>query len=283
MDSKTRLIKVGALGGLAALLFAACSTDEGKGADPLQVSTENPSNVPSSSTPIPVADFALPNGNVVEFYDLGSGVLVSELGKAGVSPVIDKETSLDSPESPANGSDRLTALWKSIAPNREIPKSLRDIQTRWIKQGATPYSVPKPSMAPEFSGLPMKPTMSSTNPMPKAAAPTGCNNGCCDEAWLRTLSQCSLHLDYSWFLFNYGYSWVNSNSVDWYRGLVCAAKGTSSWKVNVSDGHGGTWSIPEAHYRTYYWIAGLFDKDVRSSVNTSSHQALHTYCGSVSY
>jgi hypothetical protein len=68
----------------------------------------------------------------------------------------------------------------------------------------------------------------STRPsasLPKAAAPVGCNNGCCDYQWLATLTDCKKYWDFNWFNYNYDLS----------------------------------------------------------KVNTSTSQALHTYCGNVSY
>lgn len=281
MISRYSHLGTGIVAGLAAVWVAACSTEDAREAAPLQPQSQ--SQEESSVTPKPIADLVLSNGNTLEFYDFGSGVLVSELGKAGITPTLDSHKPPEALEKSPSAGDKLKALWQSVAPDQEMPASLRNIQTRWANSGLMPPAMSKPRVSPVFSGIPFESRMSSPNLLPKAAAPVGCNNGCCDEAWLRTLSQCNLHLDYSWFLFNYGYSYANTNGVDWFRGLVCSANGTSSWKVNVSDGSGGTWSIPQAHYRTYYWIAGLIDRDVRSSVNTSSNQALHTYCGSVSY
>lgn len=281
MNSRHRNSGTAAMAALAAMLVAACSTEEPKEAAPLQPQLESRNN--PSATPKPVADITLPNGNKVEFYDFGHGVLVSETGEAGTTPVLDKADATAALGKNASGSEKLAALWRSVAPNEAVPGSLQAIRQRWTNMPAQPPAASRPSLAPNFSGIPMGPGLRSSIPLGKAAAPVGCNNGCCDESWLRTLNYCSTHMDYSWFLFNYGYSYANSNGIDYYRGLVCSASGTSSFRVSISDGSGGTWSVAQATYRTYYWIAGVWDRDMTSSVNSSGNQHLHTYCGTVSY
>jgi hypothetical protein len=263
------------------MMFAACSTEEVPESAPMQPNMESRGN--PLATPVPVADLTMPNGNKVEFYDFGHGVLVSETGQAGTTPVLDKGDAAAALEKSAPGSDKLADLWKSLAPNQSEPASLKAIRQRWANQPAKPAPGSRPALKPEVSGVPMGPALSSSIPLGKVAAPVGCNNGCCDQSWLQTLSYCKLHYDYSWFLYNYGYSYMNANGIDNYKGLVCSASGTSTYKVNVSDGSGGTWNVSQATYRTFSWVAGIWDRDVKSSVNTSANQHLHTYCGTVSY
>lgn len=281
MISQHRYLATGALAGLAVMMFAACSTEDAREPAPLQPQMESRSN--PSLTPKPVADITMPNGNKVEFYDFGHGVLVSETGVAGTTPAMDNGDAAAALEKNIAGSEKLAAVWRSVAPNEAVPASLQAIQKRWANQPAHTLSTSKPTITPEFSGIPMGPALGASIPLGKTAAPVGCNNGCCDEAWLKTLSYCKLHYDYSWFLYNYGYSYMNASGIDNYKGLVCSAAGTSTYKVNVSDGHGGTWNVAQATYRTFSWVAGIWDRNVTSSVNTSGNQHLHTYCGTVSY
>ena len=117
------------------------------------------------------------------------------------------------------------------------------------------------------------------------AAPVGCNNGCCDEAWLYTLAECyQANWNYYWFLYNYGWSTLTSTFDAEVEGLVCSAQGTSTFSMNIG-GSGGTWSVPEATYRWYHWTAGTdfwggpIPKDTSSSVNSAASQHLHTFCG----
>jgi len=121
----------------------------------------------------------------------------------------------------------------------------------------------------------------------RTAAPQGCNNGCCDAQWLSTFHQCQTRGSYSWFLYNYTWSSANNTNVEWYEGLVCSASGTSTYSVSISGGGGGVWSVPQATYRTYWWLAGTTcnpfcgpaKKNFTTSVNSSAAPRLHTYCG----
>jgi hypothetical protein len=96
---------------------------------------------------------------------------------------------------------------------------------------------------------------------------------------LATFDECKRSLDYGWFLYNYGYTYANVDDVHVFEGMVCAASGNSQWKVRMGDGKGGTWTVIPAHYKTWWWVWGWFDEDLRSSVNSATSQALHTYCG----
>jgi hypothetical protein len=280
MNSVIRNIGFGLIAGLALLTVSCTRSDEGE----IDASRGNPSETwaQPSGAPKPVASVSLPNGNAVEFYDFGQDVMVSEVGQAGTPPVF---TNANWPETfkkgDANRQNTLEEIWKIAAPSQPVPQALLDIQARWIKSTAVqPPATNIPKMSHEASGIPFGQTGNGPSSLPKTAAPSGCNNGCCDYQWLSsTFGECTAIGDYSWFLYNYGYSWANIYDVDWYSGIVCGAAGISQWNLHVSSGAGGSWPVPAGTYRTYRWTAGWFNKDLTSNVNTSTAQALHTQCG----
>lgn len=257
---------------LALLLAGGCAVDE-RGPAPAQVESVG-GGAGQAESPKPVATLALASGSQLEFYDFDTGVLVSETGKAG-APVTYQ------PQAPTDAGD-VTAIWRSLAPTTPVPVALTRLQQRFATRRAG--SEMKGSGVPdETQGFVIMPeTAPAASEL--VAAPDGCNNGCCDYEWLTTFPQCG---GGQWLHYNVGYSWANtgSNAVV-YNGFVCSAQGTSVYKVVIS-GYGGTWSVAEGFYRTYTWSAGYTcnpfchdnDKSVRSSVNTSTDQHLHTYCG----
>ena len=83
----------------------------------------------------------------------------------------------------------------------------------------------------------------------------------------------------------------NNDVVSTFGGLACAAAGTSTWRVCTGDDceSGGVWTIPQAYYTWWHWVAGYspfggFDREwVTGGVNDQYHPALHTYCGYFNY
>jgi hypothetical protein len=229
--------------------------------------------------PLAAASLKLPNGNTLEFHDFDGGALLIESGEAGInSAFTDEESPAAKSLKAPTAEERISGVWKAFAPNRPLPLALAAMQVRW-KGNRLPAAPAKPTL---FEGFGPSIIPQAGSPLAKSAAPVGCNNGCCDFQWLSTLSQCKRALDYNWFYYNAGYSWQNANGIDIMDGLVCAANGISQWKMNI-NGSGGSWPIQPAHYKRWWWIAGIFDQDMRSSVNSAASQALHTYCGDVSF
>jgi len=237
-------------------------------------STDVAANPTSAESSKAVASLALGNGNTLEFYEFDTGVLISEFGRAGVTPAYRLESSVDTRQP--------RAIWRSLSPTTPVPQSLVDLEERVALRVAN-RGLKVPSSTDVAGAIEIAPVV-VPGETPIFAAPDGCNNGCCDYAWLSTFPQCG---GGQWFHYNAGSSWANtgSNAVS-YNGFVCAATGTSTYKVTIS-GSGGTWSIAQGFYRTYAWSAGSTcnpfchtnDKSVQSSVNTSSDPHLHTYCG----
>lgn len=229
----------------------------------------------ASPGPAPVASLALTSGQTVEFYDFGGAALIVETGAAYSSPAVNAAGAI-----PA---DQLTEIWTRLAPGAPVPPALANLQHRLTsmpERSAAPGAVASTSTGAE------RPAISGTV---QPDAPDGCSNGCCDAAWLLTLAECqSSGWDYSWFLYNGGWSTATSTDDIAFQGLVCSAQGTSTFAVSIG-GSSGTWNIPEATYHWFHWTAGtdLFGsfnpKSLSSSVNSTANQHLHTYCGRVLY
>jgi hypothetical protein len=227
-----------------------------------------------------VASLRLGNGNEVHFYDFGTTALVTETGAAYTKPA------LDEPEIPAG---ELVNLWRKLAPEQPAPEALIALQNRLVQANIdNPASNARASRSDkpisETGGIPSI----SSRIEPALRTLEGCNNGCCDREWLQTLSTCS-YTGWSsrWFLFNYGYSYANRGDIFNFRGLVCAATGTSSWSVHVGS-YNKNFQVSEATYTTWswtggssIWCGGMCGEDMTSTVNTSSARHLHTYCGMV--
>jgi hypothetical protein len=284
MKNSIRLLG-GSIGGALALFAVSCT----------QSDTANPSapDQPAITAPAarnlgakPIAAVDLKDGHAVEFYDFGEDVLISETGKAGTSHYFTADNQPSALIKNGVAPDQvLSQVWSAISPGSAVPKPLLDIQARWKAAPPPTNAARTPDFSHEASGTPFGQSLEIPQPLAKAAAPVGCNNGCCDFQWLSTFSQCGSNFDYHWFLYNYGWSYANSGDVDYYSGMACSASGTSTFKVNMSDGTGGTWSVPQATYRTFYWSSGFwgFNRTLTSSVNTSSNQHLHTYCGGLNH
>jgi hypothetical protein len=230
-----------------------------------------------SATPIPVASITLSNGNVVSFYDFKVGALVMEAGKTPTPPALHLSGN--------PGAAQLASIWQSVAPDVAVPDSLTALQGRLMNLSPETVVAPAPSVAGAGGSMFAAPKLSGAN-----AAPAGdpCNNGCCDYNWLTAnLPDCNDPDDYNWFLLNYGYSYANDSDVILYNSQVCAGIGTSTFTYMSSGGIGGSWPVPEASYITTTWVAGetcdpfcsWVPRTITSSVNSSSNEHLHTYCG----
>jgi hypothetical protein len=232
--------------------------------------------------PVPVASLRLANGNAVEFYDFGDGALVTESGAAYTAPSAELTTI------PAGG---LVNVWQKLAPADPAPQALIDLQSRLVqvkRDDRAPAVRVATKVAPRMEGGGDSLAGSKLELSPRKLV--GCANGCCDEAWLKTLPTCFYTgWDDRWFYFNGGYSYANSSGIYHFRGLVCSAIGQSEWTVKVA---GHTYSLPvkEATYLNWSWVAGesiwcagFCAENLKSTVNSPSDRHLHTYCGMVQY
>ncbi len=279
MNFSPSTLKFGALASLALLAIACTNSDLSEPTANNQPAVEKSNSLPLD--PTPVAKIALSNGNTLEFQDFESDVMVLETGKAGTTPFLDEARSSEAlAKLGVSPAEKLSGIWKLAAPGTPMPKALTDIQTRLKNLPDMSMSRERPTPMSEIFGE--SPRGQAGQALPKAAAPVGCNNGCCDYQWLATLTDCKKYWDYNWFNYNYNWSKVNSTSIELWAGTVCAATGNSIWKVNI-DGKGGSWTVLQGHYKTYWWIKGVWDQNATTSVNSSASPALHTYCGNVSY
>lgn len=178
-------------------------------------------------------------------------------------------------------------MWEELAHGLPVPAELIALQERLTTsyQPREPVSTKRTKRPPP--GSDPRGGAGGGNDLPTIES--WCGNGCCDYAWL-TANLCpSLSYDASWFLLDYGWSYANYNDIFLYHGNVCAAWGTSTYSVWLGDGSGGTWSVPQATYRNFHWLAafsifwcaGYCGEDMTSSVNNSSYQQSHTYCGGI--
>jgi hypothetical protein len=243
-----------------------------------------------------VASIELTNGNVVEIYDFDDRVLVSEVGRAYVAPMGPEATAL------AN-KNRLVDLFTTLRPDIPVPPALVQLQSRLSVDDSPIDTVRVQSVASQpmqvttagvasgaVTGAPAA-AASSMNGKDSAGGGYGvqsdnaCSNGCCDDTWLKNNICSGLSgYNYSWYLFDYGWSYENSGSISDFYGAACAGIGTSLYTVSIQDGSGGSWSVPEGTYRTFGWhkcLFGCFNDWEHSTVNSQADQHLHTYCGGV--
>lgn len=216
----------------------------------------------STSAPL-VASLTLTSGQVLDFYDFGTTALIVETGAAYMSPVLNSKDSIPP--------DQIVNIWTRLAPGIPVPAALETLQHRLT---SLPMDPSAPHVVPSFhtDGKKIETFGNAT-----LSAPVGCSNGCCDFSWLSTLVECQGGYLYSWFLYNYGWSYANGSNIALYNGLVCAAQGTSTYTVQIA-GSGGTWSVPQATYRWFHWTSGS-RRSMSSTVNSASATHLHTYCG----
>jgi hypothetical protein len=242
--------------------------------------SEGDSSPPSSETvavddhPDAIATLTLENGNVVEFFDFDTAALVVESGPAHQRPVLTDENLKN---------DRLVDTWNQFAHGERAPLALVDLQDRLATLEPTDPRLL--SGEPAYGGAEFKfPPAAELGPDVQAVR-DGCDNDCCNWEALSAVAECQSQSTFNWFAFNYGSTFANSGSdAQNYRGYVCAAVGTSTYRVAIGSA-GGVWSVPQATWRKYWWNApcafGFCNgKTGYTSVNTASDQHLHSYCGS---
>jgi hypothetical protein len=271
MNAVKSLQKTVVLLAATALVPACLGGDEGEPAPAAPVS--QPAAL--GNHPDAVATVTLGKGHTVDFFDFGTGVFITETAPAYTPSVLDKT----SPEEKQN----TLGLWAKLSGGAPAPEALQLALQRALNPANAARSQTPHGLSPQQGGVVLEPTV-DVQEEGLLAAPNGCNNGCCDYEWLSTFSQCQVPYAFSWFLYNYGYSFANSGyDIKHFKGLVCAATGTSTWHVHIGSA-GGDWTIAEAHYMTWQWNAfcafGICsDFPATTSVNTSAAQHLHTYCG----
>ena len=308
----TNVFRSAASAMLPCTLLVACGAGDGGVTPRPSTLKAGTSSLQLDDHPDPALSVTLTNGNVLEFYDLSSGVLVSEAGSATNPPL----TSVPSMRALIESNDLIT-LFNTVRPELPIPAVLIRLQDKLAAAALASQSVPG-ELSTESQSLPSTGSGAATGtPSVAASAPgkgfgggadaggtssshsgggrssglqpfdeQGCSNGCCDPTWLQAnICQPINGADYSWYLFNYGWSFENSTSIHFWTGYACAAVGTSTYTVSDSDGGGGTWSVGEGTYRWFHhdticeFLQCAFN--ITGSVNSSSDPHLHTFCGFV--
>ncbi len=267
------------VGSLAVIAGCGADTGDPGPSNPAPAEHETvPSTIDPATTPTPVATLRMPSGSVVEFYDLGVGAVISESAAAYTQPSLQLARG-------KHDANEIAAIWRSLAPNEPVPAALMDLQKRLTNLAPSAAKLASPTFGAE-DGQPEPMEIDPSGSL--LAQQIGCANGCCDEDWLNTFEQCSPQgVSFSMFHFNYGWSSLSTGSqTAFYNSLVCSGRGTSTYTVRVADGGGGTWSVTEAHFRTFWWLAGTVcnpfcdydEQNVDAFVNKKSATHLHSFC-----
>lgn len=230
--------------------------------------------------PPPIASLRAANGNMVRFYVADLAGIVTEEGKAGVSPATAKI--------PAEM--RTTAhfvdTWTLLAPDQPVPAALVEAEQQ-LKEGIPPQGLPPPANPYAKSRRPHKgETGGESQVMPMDLY--GCNNGCCDPNWTYSNFWMCHAGDWHYYLFNYGYSWASASPVWTFDTMICSAIGTSYYEVWAGS-YEWAWWVSEATYLTVGWYAPdcgypwvcFISADFYAFANDPFNQHLHTHCGSV--
>jgi hypothetical protein len=221
---------------------------------------------PKENHPLPVATLTMDEGQTVEFYDIDGHAFLIERGPAGVEPAL---KSLDENQNPGHFAD----VFRALRPDLAVPEALESIQTRVENTQVTEQVETEIVMNEEV--------ITDHNPTNAYQLRAACNNGCCDYNWLKN-SLCPKGGDDNWFLYNMGWSHVKRSGKDYYKDLVCAAVGTSTWTMTRCKNGcvQSTYSVPQA---TYLWFSDsdnwFFNVDFDAWVNSKSNMHLHTHCG----
>jgi hypothetical protein len=275
---KSWMVTMGLLG-----ILPACVSGEPTPA-PTNTTPDQTTPVEASPLPQPLAQVKQDNGNTISFYDLNGTSLITGEGPAGNPPAFP-------PDMPKGNANVLDA-WNKVSGGRTAPQALVDFQNRLAATPARPADVQVTKTAPNATMGGLSAANGPLNtPAGTLAAPTGCNNGCCDATWLSTFTECQKWLNANWFLFNYTYSYDDATDVNFVDAMVCSAIGTSTWSFTVSETNDGaeefTAQVLEAHFLETNWSRGNWPWDypgaMFSNVNSASNQHLHTQCGVVQY
>jgi hypothetical protein len=234
----------------------------------------------------------LENQGVLEFYEIDQRAFAMERGPADVHHVPFMTQHAD-----MVAANRFVDLY-TAATTARVPSALTDLQTRYpvisvtelAKLGgstrAESLTTAEPPAAPNTSGG----SKMTAGPRP-LTLDSGCGNGCCDWNWVHD-SLCAPNINggasYTWFLYEFGNSYENSNHYQAWGASVCAGIGTSVWRLNPTDGGPFTWPVYENSYLTTSdhprcSPPGSFclAPSVTTTVNDQYNNHIHDYCGGV--
>jgi len=206
----------------------------------------------------PIAALDLATGNRLEFYEPSPGLLmVSELGTAGGSPT---ERAGRTP----------VELYRELASDRAVPPALVAAQRRAEERQVDAAPGRQPALQIEQS-------VSGSNIAPPGEL-SFIDNQSCDDQWFSN-KFCGGSPDWQMCLLNHwNGAWAQLSSVDHVDHAVCADIGAITLKVQMGDGTGGIWDVPEGHWRSFSWQDGcLFgcNTSTRGDVLNASNNRFH--------
>jgi hypothetical protein len=250
--------------------------------DEAQPGQGKPSDSPAQDAK-PVATLTLPNGNIINFYDVASGAFVTEQG--------DSATSVPTFKFPGEMGN-LASSWRTAAPSVAVPQALLNLEARFTKDAA-PSRPGATHAAEEIGGMPVPDLTRSEslgNGIEKAAAALGyCGNNCCDTNWLKAnIPECNgtQWADFKWSYLDYGWSYVHqpNDIVQHAVGSVCAAQGYSTFIGSFRDYYFNQPVAPGQWLRHEFvagnnFLGGLDATWFNYDVNSTRYQHGHAFCG----
>jgi hypothetical protein len=302
------LVRRGSVALTSLLVAGLLGCDGAQGDAPAASAADEVSAAEAKEPPPPIVSMDLPSGNKISIYEIGGRVLTVEEGVAYTPPALRKM------RLPRDGS-KLVEMFKTLRPDLPVPERLTALQaqanaTNALRATATQptpsadttasSSGPIESRSSALSSAPPKHTtgggpMSSSNGKPtvQTASLVGCNNGCCDPDWT-FVDLCGFGGDpqpwpappgvgstFTYYQFNFGWSFADTTQDDWVDATACAAVGTSTQVIN-----GTKFTVAEGHYHMWHWddvvncwFPQLCDEQARTYVNTQSTAHQHTACG----
>jgi hypothetical protein len=288
---------------LLCILFACQGAPPGQGTS----TQSNPLPVTVAEQPLPAVAFTLDNGNTVAIFELGDTVAVREMGYAGDATRAPTVPTFVARKDFLRRHDYVS-LFSLVLPGAEVPQALLDLQARHpVDAPATVLTSSErlaslvhpqqtgggePFSGPAQLDYQYAPSISPEQPIPN----TWCGNGCCSDSWTSNLCEQNNYWDSpdTWFYPQYGWSTYSTSGTHEWDSMICTIQGTSSWKVQTASNSGQPeiWvGVPQAQWADWDLIGagtcgnGNFCQAfaVTSSVNTSSNQADHTYCGGLTW
>lgn len=221
-NSLSRIARSTSLLALIALPLVGCATDE---ADPIAVD-------PTA----PIATIELDNGNELQFLEPAPGLLlVSEVGVAGVPPQqIEGKQPLD--------------IYREFAPDKQIPSALLAAQQRAEKS---------PNIQANLSIAESPSAKGGAEATVVDGGPRNyIDNAHCDDRWFNE-TFCVGSFDWMGCRLNFvGNYYAQRSNVDYVNVSTCADLGDITLKINLGNGSGGVWTVPQGTYRSWAWKDG---------------------------
>lgn len=206
----------------------------------------------------PITTIQLDNGNELQFLEPSPGLLlVSELGQAGVTPQqIEGKRPLD--------------IYREFSTDKKIPSALLAAQLRAEK---------RPDIQAKFTiSESDSPKGDTSSKIVESGPRSYIDNEHCDDRWFNE-TFCLGSYDWMACRLNYvGNYFAQHSSADYVTVSTCADVGDITLKINMGNGSGGVWTIPEGTYRTWSWKDGCAfgcNSSVRVDIENASSDRFH--------